>query len=110
MWSERRTSMAAEARGVRAETDAWRLAGQTRRHGGDAGAGVPSAGASRADDHLLPGVPGRSRVRRAFLGGLGLAMLAGAGGLLDFLWPRGVRGFGGPVAAGTLGDATAPGA
>jgi cytochrome b6-f complex iron-sulfur subunit len=52
----------------------------------------------------------RSFLRGTFLGGIGLAMLGGVSGLVDFLWPRNVRGFGGPVAAGTLDEIPAPGA
>ncbi len=79
------------------EVEAWREALRARRTEAANGAGVPAA-------RVRPVVGRRSLVRGTVLGGLGLAGATAVGGLLDFLWPRNVRGFGGPVAAGTLGE------
>jgi len=49
-------------------------------------------------------------LRGTFLGGLGLAMTGGLAGFVDYVWPRNIRGFGGPVSAGTLDEIPAPGA
>src|SRR5438477_11995856 len=56
--------------------------------------------------HAAPEVD-RSRrrfIRTSFLSGLGLALLGSVGVLTDYLYPRGVRGFGGPVPAGLVTD------
>jgi cytochrome b6-f complex iron-sulfur subunit len=80
------------------DVEVWREAVRARRTEPQTGVVVPSA-------RVRPVVVGRrSLVRGVALGGLGLAGLTATGGLLDFLWPRNVRGFGGPVAAGTLDE------
>lgn len=50
------------------------------------------------------GVSRRRFLAASFWGGLGATLLAGVGGLLDFVYPRGVSGFGGPVPAGNIAD------
>src|SRR5688572_3388112 len=86
----------------RAESDDWKLAIQTRVHRPLATSNVPTARTTR--------VARRSFLRGTFLGGVGLGLLGSVGGLVDYLWPRNVRGFGGPVFAGTLDEIPAPGA
>lgn len=81
-------------------SDAWRLALATRT---TRAGGVPGAAARRTGARPL--VP-----RKAFLAGAGLAALGAAGGLLDYLWPRNVRGFGSKVAVGRIEELPAPGA
>ena len=78
--------------------DAWRQAIATRRTQQAAGQNVPGAQATRPD----PDVSRRTFIRGSFLGGLGLALLGSVAFLLDFLYPRNVRGFGGPVPAGKV--------
>jgi len=53
---------------------------------------------------LDPDVSRRNFIRASFWGGLGLTLLGSVGLLLDFLYPRNVRGFGGPVPAGNVTD------
>ncbi len=79
--------------------DAWRQALATRRTV-PALANAPGAQASRPDIEASR----RTFIRGSFLGGLGLALLGSVGFLLDFLYPRNVRGFGGPVPAGKVAD------
>lgn len=50
----------------------------------------------------------RGLLRFSFWLGLGAGLAAIGGVLFDFLWPRGITGFGGPVVAGTV-DQFAPG-
>ena len=80
--------------------DAWRQAIATRRTQEAAGQQLPGAQASHEDSD----VSRRTFIRGSFLGGLGLALLGSVAFLLDFLYPRGVKGFGGPVAAGKATD------
>jgi cytochrome b6-f complex iron-sulfur subunit len=79
--------------------DAWRQALATRRAVA-ASPTVPGAQVSRPDLEATR----RMFIRGSFWGGLGLALLGSTGFLLDFLYPRGVRGFGGPVPAGNVSD------
>ena len=79
--------------------DAWRSALAARRTV-PATATLPGAQASRPDSEASR----RQFIRASFWGGLGLALLGSTGMLLDFLYPRNVRGFGGPVAAGKVGE------
>lgn len=95
--------MPAERRGTR-ESDAWKIAIETRVHRQPGGAS--KVGMARARSVTAR----RSLLRGTFLSGAGLALLGSVGGLVDYLWPRSVRGFGGPVSAGTLDDIPAPGA
>ena len=61
-------------------------------------------------DDVAPPASGPSEVsRRAFIrlsfwGGLGISLLGAAGTAVDFLYPRNVRGFGGPVPVGFAAD------
>ena len=81
-------------------SDAWKEALATRR--------------LQADTQTVPGaqvgaLPGPDAGRRKFIlgsfwGGLGLTLLGSVGFMLDFIYPRNVRGFGGPVAAGKVSD------
>lgn len=80
--------------------DAWNQAIATRKTAEAPGARVPGAQASR----LNMDASRRMFIRSSFFGGLGLALLGSVGFLLDFLYPRGVRGFGGPVPAGKVTD------
>ncbi len=78
--------------------DAWRQAIATRRTQQAAGQTVPGAQATRPDGD----VSRRKFIRGSFLGGLGLALLGSAGFIVDYIYPRNVRGFGGPVPAGKV--------
>jgi cytochrome b6-f complex iron-sulfur subunit len=77
--------------------DAWRQALETRRTVA-ASPTTPGAQASRPDVDAAR----RQFIRGSFFGGLGLALLGSVGMMLDFLYPRAVRGFGGPVPAGKV--------
>ena len=50
------------------------------------------------------GVSRRRFLAASFWSGLGVSLLAAMGGALDFIFPRGVIGFGGPVPAGNIAD------
>lgn len=82
------------------QSDAWRKALTTRRTQRGEGQSVGGAQASRID----PDVSRRSFILGSFWTGLGVSMLGGVGMLLDFLYPRNVKGFGGPVPAGNVSD------
>ena len=86
-------------------SDAWKEALATRRTEVDAQA-VPSA---QVGSVAGPDVARRRFIVGSFWGGLGLTLLGSVGFLLDFLSPRNVRGFGGPVAAGKVTDYPAGG-
>lgn len=79
--------------------DAWRQALATRRTV-SAIPTTPGAQASRPDADASR----RQFIRASFAGGLGLSLLGSVGFLLDFLYPRNVRGFGGPVPAGNVSE------
>ena len=79
-------------------TDAWRQALATRRTQLAEGTNVPAAIASRPDTD----VSRRNFIRAAFWGGLGATLLGSVAIFLDFFYPRGVEGFGGPVPAGNV--------
>ena len=82
------------------ETDAWRSALASRRTQVAEPESVPAAMVSPLDQD----VSRRNFIRASFWGGLGLTLLGSVGLLLDFLYPRNVRGFGGPVLAGNVAD------
>ena len=86
-------------------SDAWRQALTTRRTLQRDGQGVPGAQATRIPED----VSRRSFILGSFWTGLGVSLLGGVGILLDFLYPRNVKGFGGPVPAGKLSDFAAGG-
>ena len=81
-------------------SDAWRQALTTRRTQQRDGQGVPGAQATR----IAADVSRRSFILGSFWTGLGVSLMGGVGILLDFLYPRNVKGFGGPVPAGKLSD------
>src|SRR5690606_10980479 len=82
------------------QTDAWRSAIASRRTQVTDPESVPAAMVTPLDQD----VSRRNFIRASFWGGLGLTLLGSVGFLLDFLYPRNVRGFGGPVPAGNVAD------
>ncbi len=82
-------------------TDAWREAIAARRTRAPEDAPVPGAQARRPTG---PIASRRNFIRASFWGGLGLALLGVVGSLLDFMYPRGIKGFGGPVPAGNISE------
>lgn len=82
------------------QTDAWKAALASRRTQVADSEAIPAAMLSPVDE----GVSRRNFIRASFWGGLGLTLLGSVGLLLDFLYPRNVRGFGGPVPAGNVTD------
>lgn len=94
------TEAEAEASTPPTPTDAWRAALSSRKTEVADPATVPAA----AVTVLGTDVSRRGFIRTSFWGGLGLALLGSVGTLLDFLYPRNVRGFGGPVPAGNVKD------
>jgi cytochrome b6-f complex iron-sulfur subunit len=89
-----------EGQSPAAASDAWRQALTTRRTQQRDGQGVPGAQATRIPED----VSRRSFILGSFWTGLGVSLLGGVGILLDFLYPRNVKGFGGPVPAGKVSD------
>lgn len=81
-------------------TDAWRAALSSRKTEVANPGAVPAAAVSAVDAD----VSRRTFIRASFWGGLGMTLLGSVGLLLDFLYPRNVRGFGGPVPAGNVKD------
>lgn len=84
---------------TQATSDAWRDAVAARKTQ-EGGRPVPGAQASRPSAE----VSRRNVIRTGFWGGMGLTLLGSVGFLLDFLYPRGVTGFGGSVPAGKVKD------
>lgn len=82
-------------------TDAWREAIAARRTRAPEDASVPGAQARRPEGAATSR---RNFIRASFWGGLGLALLGTVASILDFLYPRGIKGFGGPVPAGNVAD------
>ena len=82
-------------------TDAWREAIAARRTRAPGDAPVPGAQARRPDSATSSR---RNFIRASFWGGLGLALLGTLVSLGDFIYPRGIQGFGGPVPAGNVTD------
>jgi cytochrome b6-f complex iron-sulfur subunit len=89
-----------ETRQQQAPSDAWRAAIASRKTQVADAESIPSAPIAPLDRD----VSRRNFIRASFWGGLGLTLLGSVGLLLDFLWPRNVRGFGGPVPAGNVED------
>ncbi len=79
--------------------DSWRDALAARRTVAD-GATLPGAQVSRPDADASR----RTFIRASFLGGFGVSLLGSVGMLVDFLYPRGIRGFGGAVPAGKVSE------
>ena len=82
------------------QTDAWKSALASRRTQVADSEAIPAAILSP----LERDVSRRNLIRASFWGGLGVSLLGSVGLLLDFLYPRNVRGFGGPVPAGNVAD------
>ncbi|MCA9847049.1 MAG: ubiquinol-cytochrome c reductase iron-sulfur subunit [Dehalococcoidia bacterium] len=82
------------------QTDAWKAALASRRTQVADSEAVPAAMVSPLDRD----VSRRNFIRASFFGGLGLTLLGSVGMLLDYLYPRNVKGFGGPVPAGNVAD------
>lgn len=108
MTSETETTEAAEAATAEAPaaspeqvTDAWREAIVARRTQAPAGQAIPAAQVSRP---ARAEVSRRNFIRGAFWSGLGLGLLGSVVAMLDFLYPRGIKGFGGPVPAGNVAE------
>jgi cytochrome b6-f complex iron-sulfur subunit len=81
-------------------TDAWRQALTSRRTQLAEGTNIPAAIASRAQADVTR----RRFIVGSFWAGLGTTLLGSLGIFLDFFYPRGVLGFGGPVPAGKVTD------
>lgn len=81
-------------------TDAWKQALATRKTQVADAAAVPAAAVTPLDRD----VSRRNFIRASFWGGLGVTLLGSVGLLLDFLYPRNVKGFGAPVPAGNVKD------
>ena len=82
-------------------TDAWREAIAARRTQVAEGQALPGAQVSRPTSDE---VTRRNFIRLAFWSGLGLTLLGSVAATLDFLYPRGIKGFGGPVPAGKASE------
>ncbi len=80
--------------------DAWRDALSTRRTQQREGEIVPGAQVSRPPAD----VSRRNFILGSFWAGLGATLLGSVSMFLDFFYPRNVKGFGGPVPAGTVTD------
>ena len=88
----------AEAPPEPAITDSWREALATRKTQQAGGTIVPAAAVSRPPID----VSRRRFILASFWTGLGVSLAGTLGFFLDFFYPRGVAGFGGPVAAGNV--------
>jgi cytochrome b6-f complex iron-sulfur subunit len=86
--------------GQQSPTDAWRAAIASRKTQMEDSEGVPAAPVTPVDHD----VSRRQFIRASFWSGLGVTLLGSVGLLLDFLYPRNVRGFGGPVPAGNVSE------
>lgn len=85
---------------LQSQTDAWKSALASRRTQVADSEALPAAMVSPLDRD----VSRRNFIRASFWGGLGVTLLGSVGLLLDFLYPRNVQGFGGPVPAGNVAD------
>lgn len=81
-------------------TDAWKQALATRKTQVADAESIPAAAVTPLDHD----VSRRNFIRASFWGGLGVTLLGSVGLLLDFLYPRNVKGFGAPVPAGNVKD------
>lgn len=99
MTNETETREAAE-RGEETPTDAWRAAIASRKTQVAREEGIPSVQAPPLEADMSR----RRFIRASFWGGLGLTLLGSVGLFLDYFYPRNVKGFGGPVPAGRVGD------
>jgi cytochrome b6-f complex iron-sulfur subunit len=82
-------------------TDAWREAIAARRIQVAEGQALPGAQVSRPTSDE---VTRRNFIRLAFWSGLGLTLLGSVAATLDFLYPRGIKGFGSPVPSGNVSE------
>ncbi len=89
-----------ETRPEQAPSDAWRAALASRKTQVADSESIPSAPIAPIDRDMSR----RNFIRASFWGGLGITLLGSVGLLLDYLWPRNVRGFGGPVPAGNVAE------
>lgn len=80
-------------------TDSWREAIAARRTQAAPGQAVPATQAGRPTRDEMSR---RNFIRGAFWTGLGLGLAGSVVTMLDFLYPRGIKGFGGPVPAGNV--------
>ena len=85
---------------TQSQTNAWKSALASPRTQVEDSEAIPAAMVSPLDRD----VSRRNFIRASFWGGLGVTLLGSVGLLLDFLYPRNVRGFGGPVPAGNVAD------
>ena len=81
-------------------TDAWKQALATRKTQVADADSIPAAAVTPLDHD----VSRRNFIRASFWGGLGVTLLGSVGLLLDYLYPRNVKGFGAPVPAGNVKD------
>ena len=79
--------------------DVWREALAARRTVADVST-LPGAQVSKRD----PDASRRTFIRASFFGGFAVSLLGSVGMLVDFLYPRNVRGFGGAVPAGKVSE------
>ena len=82
------------------QSDAWKSALASRRTQVADSESVPAAMVTPLDRD----VSRRNFIRASFWAGLGVTLLGSVGLLLDYLYPRNVQGFGGPVPAGNTAD------
>lgn len=83
-----------------AATESWRQALASRRTELAEPESVPATQAAPMDYDASR----RNFIRASFWTGLGVSVMGTLGLVLDFLYPRNVKGFGGPVAAGNVAD------
>jgi hypothetical protein len=88
----------ASAGAPRSGADPWRGALASRRTELALPETVPATQAAPRDRDLSR----RRFIRASFWTGLGVSLAGSAGLMVDFLYPRNVAGFGGPVAAGNV--------
>lgn len=83
-----------------ASTESWRQALTSRRTELAEPESVPATQAAPLDYDASR----RNFIRASFWTGLGVTIMGGVGLFVDFIYPRNVKGFGGPVAAGNVAD------
>lgn len=83
-----------------AATESWRQALASRRTELAEPETVPATQAAPVDYDASR----RNFIRASFWTGLGVTIMGGVGLFVDFIYPRNVKGFGGPVAAGNAAE------
>jgi cytochrome b6-f complex iron-sulfur subunit len=83
-----------------AATESWRQALASRRTELAEPESVPATQAAPIDYDASR----RNFIRTSFWTGLGITIMGGVGLFVDFIYPRNVKGFGGPVPAGNVAD------